>query len=407
MIKFEHACEIVMQQRVNPVAETIPLASSVGRILARDIISDMDMPPFDKAAVDGYACLRSDLDDPAATGIDPSNTKYPPEIILRCIETIPAGGIPAHSITPGFCSRIMTGAMVPPGADCVVMVENTESPDSDLVKFKSSVTSPNICYQGEDIRQGERVLSGGALINPAGIALLATAGITAPQVYKFPTVGIISTGDELTEPGVLPALGQIRNSNASQLQAQLQQMGIMARYYGIARDHPDSVGSMIEMAGMENQVVLLTGGVSMGDFDFVPAMIKKTRMKILFETIAIQPGKPTVFAAGTDRWIFGLPGNPVSSFVLFEMLVKPFLSRIAGHPFRPMEINRPMGTPYPRKKSDRKSLVPVHIREGKVFPVSYHGSAHIRAYSGADAILIAEIGTTQIQTGEMAYVRLL
>lgn len=407
MIKFERAYEIVMQQPVIPVTETTPLAQSVGRILARDIFSDMDMPPFDKAAVDGYACLRSDPDNHLTAGNNQTDGDHPKDIILRCLETIPAGTIPGFSITPGFCSRIMTGAMVPPGADCVVMVEDTENLGNDLIKFHATKTNPNICHRGEDIRKGDRILNRGILIGPAEVAVMASAGITNPQAYKFPTVGIISTGDELTDPEKIPATGQIRNSNASQLQAQLRQMGIIARDYGIARDHPEAVGTMIEMAGNENQVVLLTGGVSMGDFDFVPAMMKKTGMDILFETIAIQPGKPTVFAAGKNRWIFGLPGNPVSSFVLFEILVKPFLYKLAGHTMRTREMHLPMGAPYMRKKSDRKSLIPAYINDGKVFPASYHGSAHIHAYSGADAILIAEIGTTQIQTGELAHVRLL
>lgn len=407
MVKFEKAYEMVMHQPVCPVVETVSLARSAGRILAHDIISDMDMPPFDKSAVDGYACLRSDLPGPPAAGSEMPDHTNPGEIILRCLETIPAGGIPSYPVTPGFCTRIMTGAMVPTGADCVVMVEETEFLDNGLVRFNSPKTNPNICFQGEDVRKGVRILDRGTLIRPAEVAVLASAGITYPQVYCFPSVGIISTGNELTEPDETPATGQIRNSNAAQLQAQLQQMGITARYYGIARDHPEAVGSILEVAGKENRVVLLTGGVSMGEFDFVPAVIQKTGIKILFESIAIQPGKPTVFAVGDDRWIFGLPGNPVSSFVLFEILVKPFLYKIAGHSYSPRVMRLPMGAPYIRKKSERKTLVPVRIKDSFVFPVYYHGSAHIHAYSLADAIMEVEIGTTQIQTGELAHVRLL
>jgi molybdopterin molybdotransferase len=176
---------------------------------------------------------------------------------------------------------------------------------------------------------------------------------------------------------------------------------------GIAPDEPSRLLHMIAEAMEHHEVVLLTGGVSMGDYDFVPSMLKKAGLEIYFEKIAVQPGKPTVFAGKAEKFVFGLPGNPVSSFVLFELLVKPFLYKLMNH-FEPsLNIEVQMGVPWSRKKTDRKAFVPVRLAGGKAFPVTYHGSAHINAYTGAEAILGVEIGQREIAAGELVYVRLL
>jgi len=397
MILFEDALKTVLSQEMHPAVEHVSLSDSLGRILAEDIFSDLDMPPFDKSAVDGYACMISDFPEPA-TGV-----QNVVELVIS--ETIAAGSVPKNVVSPGQCSKIMTGAMIPPGADCVIMVEDTEQIGESRVRINRKQIVKNICYRAEDIKMGDRVLQKGMQVSPAHIAVLAGVGAVNPLVARLPKVGIISTGDELVEPGITPGLAQIRNSNAWQLEAQVKALPARPSYYGIVGDTGHGMRKTIDLALDENEVVLLTGGVSMGDFDFVPAVMEEAGVEILFKSIAIQPGKPTVFGHRNKTYIFGLPGNPVSSFVLFEMLVKPFLLRMMGCSMDPVTLTLPIGTDYSRRKSGRKSMIPVIIRNEAAFPVEYHGSAHINAYSVANGIMILEIGTTTIKKGEQVHVR--
>jgi molybdopterin molybdotransferase len=391
MISFEDALNTVLSQKFRLDNERVDLSGSLGRILAEDVFSDMDMPPFDKSAVDGFACmLKSGSTD---------------TMTLQIIETIPAGTVPQKAILPGQCSRIMTGAMVPSGAGSVIMVEDSEIVGEQLVKVTPIPTGNNICYRGEDIRKGDLVLQRGIQITPARIAVLASVGAVTPLVAKLPRIAIISTGDELVEPAITPSLAQIRNSNAMQLEAQVRTVPANPAYYGIVTDEGPELRKIIDLALSENDVVLLTGGVSMGDFDFVPGVMQEAGIEILFKSIAIQPGKPTVFGRHNNTFIFGLPGNPVSSFVLFEIMVKPFLRRLMGCTMEPVEFKLPMGVDFTRRKSARKSMIPVIIRDGAVYPVEYHGSAHINAYSVANGIMAMEIGTTIVKMGEQVYVR--
>ncbi|MCX6235892.1 MAG: molybdopterin molybdotransferase MoeA [Bacteroidetes bacterium] len=389
MVTFEEAYDIILGAAFLAGTHRIGHLDSSGRILAEDIISDMAMPPFDKAAVDGYACRKQDLDKD-----------------LKVIEILPAGKFPEQHIRQGECSRIMTGAMVPQGADVVIMVEDTVVTNDGHVRFTSAKTNVNICYQAEDLREGDIVLKRGTFIRPQEIAVMASVGCISPLVYQSPGVGIISTGDELVEPGQKPGLSQIRNSNASQIAAQLAGMGVTAHYLGIARDDKDSTFSLISRAFLDDDVVILSGGVSMGEYDYVPEVLNEMAFEIKFKSIAIQPGRPTLFGVRGKKLLFGLPGNPVSSFVIFEILVKPLLYKIMGYDFRPVSLKLPMGTDYSRSKSKRKTILPVRINdEGFVMPVDYHGSAHIHAYAYADGIITMNIGETIIKKGDIVSVR--
>jgi len=391
MITFEEALEITGNVTVTPVRETVDLVKAAGRVLAEDIFSDVEMPPFDKAAVDGFACRREDLPGP-----------------LEVVEIIPAGIVPESVIGKGHCSRIMTGAMVPQGADTVVMVEHTETMGDGSVIFTASGTSSNIAYRAEDVKLGAKVLAKSTLLKPQHTAILAAVGITNVPVFRKPVAGIISTGDELTEPGNKPRPGQIRNSNSWQLIAQAENAGMDWFYAGIAADTPQSLRAMISETLEKCDILLLTGGVSMGDFDHVPAVIKELGIEILFKSIAVQPGRPTVFGTGRGKYLFGLPGNPVSAFVQFEMLVRPLACRMMGHTYNPRVIALPAATDFIRKKAVRKSFIPVKINSGNsIEPLEYHGSAHIHSYAGADGIVAIEIGETKIPEGALKNVRLL
>lgn len=389
MITFENAYEIVSNSARISGTEEVEMLNAIGRVIARDITSDINMPPFDKSAVDGYACKRNDFNNKTDVGI---------------IEIIPAGKNPVKEVTNGYCSKIMTGAMLPAGADFVVMVEDTIMVENK-VRFLKDKTSANVCYLAEDIKQNDIVLKKGTFIKPQHIAVLASVGATRINVYKKPRVGIISTGDELVEPNIVPTASLIRNSNAWQLIAQVQNAGGIPDYIGIAKDNKESTFEMITAAFASNDIVILTGGVSMGDFDYVPEIMQEIGVNILFKSIAVQPGRPTVFGVKEEKYIFGLPGNPVSSFVQFEMLVKPLINKMQACESKMISLILPMGADINRKKTERKSFLPVSIRNGEVFPVDYHGSAHIHSYIYADGIIAMEKGILSLKKGELVNVR--
>ncbi len=392
MILFEEALNIVNQAaQCTKTTEHIDFLSAQGRVLAESVRSDINMPPFDKSAMDGYACRKADI-------------KHD----LEVIEVLPAGKIPIKTVGPGQCTKIMTGAIIPEGADCVIMVEHTEALDDQHIRFIKEETNTNICYFAEDIQKGDLVLEKGIIIKPQHIAVMASVGYTQALVFKQPRVGIISTGDELVEPQHIPAKSQIRNSNGYQLIAQVKRAGGNPNYMGISEDSEAVTYDTISKALSENDIVLLTGGVSMGDFDFVPDIMEKIGIDIKFRTIAVQPGKPTLFGTfKDDTYIFGLPGNPVSSYTQFELLVKPLLLKLMGNEDSQIVIRMPMGTSYRRKKSVRKSFLPVTITDqGKVMPVNYHGSAHIHSYVFADGIISIEIGKELLEEGEKVNVGL-
>jgi molybdopterin molybdotransferase len=388
MIRIEEAYRLVTGA-VEPMGtETVEIMDSLHRVLAEDVVSDVDMPPFDKSAMDGYACRTEDLGLP-----------------LRVVETIPAGKAPEKKIEKGQCSEIMTGAPVPDGADTVIKVEDTFIDNDGRVVFTGKAGKFNIAYKAEDVAEGDILIPKGTFLEPQHIAILAATGYTHPRVSVKPGVAIISTGDEIVEPGEKPGLSKIRNSNAYQLAAQVAKCGATPIYAGIARDNEQDTFDMLSDMAAKHEVVILTGGISMGKYDFIPQVFEKLGVEVLFKTLAVQPGKPTLFGKLGNKRIFGLPGNPVSAFNTFELLVKPYLRLSMGSGNGWKVVRLPMGTSYTRKKSGRDSFIPVHITEGKAFPDDYHGSAHIQALVKADGFIMIPMGITQIEEGELVDVR--
>jgi molybdopterin molybdotransferase len=390
MLQFDKALEMVLRSAHRLDAERIEFDHALNRILAEDIKADIDMPPFNKSAMDGFACRRADLKNE-----------------LTMVETIPAGYVPQKIIETNQCSKIMTGGMVPNGADCVIMKEYVKQLTEDTIRFVGDKTSDNICQKAEDIRAGGIVLQKGIKLKPQHIAVLASVGSTQLLVSKRPDVGVIATGSELVEPAEKPGQAQIRNSNSFQLSMQIENAGANATYYGIAQDTTGEIDSVFKKAFSENDVVLVSGGVSVGDYDFVPGILKQNDMDLLFEKIAIKPGKPTVFGVSDKTYCFGLPGNPVSTFVLFEILVKPFLYKLMGHDYKPLNIQMPLDEALISKKAKRQRWLPVTITEtGTVKPAEYHGSAHINSLCGADGLVCMDVGVAEVKKGTPVMVRL-
>lgn len=390
MLPFEEAFDIVLGTVRQPGTEQVDIAEAVGRILAEDVISDIDIPPFNKSAMDGFACRRTDLANE-----------------LKIIETIAAGCVPKKTVGENQCAKIMTGGMVPDGADCVIRKEYVEMATENTVRFVGKETSDNISPKGEDVKVGDTVLHKGTLLRSHHIAVLASVGNAQPTVAKIPKVAVIATGNELVEPASKPEPSQIRDTNSSQLVGQLLSMGVVATNYGITKDTNADIGGMFRKAAEENDVVILSGGVSVGDFDFVPGILKENNIDILFDTIAVKPGKPTLFGISEKVYCFGLPGNPVSTFVQFEILVKPFIYKLMGHDYRPVNIQMPLDETFKRKKTKRQRWLPVALTEtGTVRPVEYHGSAHIASLCRAEGLIKVDVGVAEITKGTIVQVRL-
>jgi molybdopterin molybdotransferase len=391
MLPFDEALKIVLDSANKLGSERVDIAQAANRILAEDVESDTDIPPRNRSVFDGYACRRQDLANE-----------------LKVIETIPAGMPPKKTIGPNQCAKIMTGATVPKGADCVFMVELSENPTTGTVRFTGEKTDDNIRPKGRDIKTGQVVLRCGTRIRPQDIAVLAMVGHAEVLVSRKPMVGIIATGDELVEPHSKPSPWRLRNSNSPQLAAQLESVCTVVTDYGIAKDTTGDIDGIFKKAAAENDVVLLSGGVSMGDFDLVPGILKNNNIELLFEKIALKPGKPTVFGVSENLYCFGLPGNPVSTFVVFELLVKPFLYKLMEHDYTPLNIRMPLDETISRKDTERRGWMPVTITDtGTLRKVEYHDSGHINALCGADGLVCMDVGVAEIQKGTIVQVRLI
>ncbi|MEI6563519.1 MAG: gephyrin-like molybdotransferase Glp [bacterium] len=388
-VSFREANDLMLEAAVPLPGEDIDLVSALGRVLAQDVVSDVDMPPFDKSAMDGYACRRADL---AAS--------------LTVVEEIPAGRMPGLPVGPRQCARIMTGAPVPDGADCVVMVEQTETLPDGRIRMTNIKTADNICRKAEDIHSGECVLGQGEIITPAQMAVLASVGCVRPRVACRPRVTVLVTGNELVEPDGLPVGARIRNSNGTQLCAHLQQMGVVPQYGGIVEDTRDAIDQAVKKAMPKSDLILLSGGVSAGVYDLVPESLRQNGFEFLFERVDMQPGRPTLFGRCGSLYCCGLPGNPVATFVVFELLLKPFLYRLMGHDSLPHLVEAVLFRDVSCKAGRKQVTIPVRFTQsGVVEPLEYHGSAHINAMTRAQALLTFPMGQDTLRAGATVYVR--
>ena len=392
MIDFENALSIVRGIGSTLAAapalsiENVPLGEALGRVLARPILSPIDSPPFDKSAMDGFA-----------VGAGDDSPEY------RILSVVAAGGVPDCVVRRGECARIMTGAMLPPGTARVIRKELAEERCGKARPLRPE-RSDNVIRRGASIRTGDLVL-GPRPLRPQDIGILAASGIAEVPVAVPPLVGILSTGSEIRPAGEPLGPGQIYNSNGPQLAAQLAAMRCPSRFFGPVVDQPDALRAGIASALDACRVVLLTGGVSEGDFDYVPRSLEALGAEVLFHGVAIKPGKPTLFARVGERFIFGLPGNPVSTFVIFEVFVKELLFRLMGIDWSPVSFAGELGERLARRSTDRTEFLPVRIEGGKVFPVSYHGSADLNALADSQGLVRVDKGVAAIEKGEKVDVR--
>src|SRR5262245_43868941 len=387
MLEVPAAIEIVLNRTKRLAPVTVPVtADALGRIVGTEIVSDIDSPPYAKSIMDGYA-VRS---DDAATS-------------LTVVEEVAAGRMPTRPVGRGEASRVMTGAPIPDGADAVIPHEETKLNGETVAIRRPVAVGKFILPRGREMRSGEVVVPAGAVLTPAVFGLVASVGRTEVAVYPASRVAILSTGDELVERAARLGPGQIRHGNGPMRVALAARAGAERQCLGIGRDDKASLSKLVRQGLEDADVFVLSGGVSAGKFDFVPDVLRELGVEAHVHKVRMKPGKPLLFGTRGDTQVFGLPGNPVSSFVGFELFVRPALRKMAG-----VAIPAPAFVPVPLAadlvaENDRPTYAPATLKwtpDGlRVQPVGWFGSADLRGLLAADSLIALPAGTVSYAAG--------
>src|SRR5882762_1591319 len=392
MILIAEAIETVLRHTERLGVESVELSNSLGRILAEDIIADTDLPPFDRAQMDGYAVRADDVANTPAR--------------LRIVGESAAGRGWHHEMKTGEAVRIMTGAPVPKGADAVQQVELTrESDAAQLVEILNPVDAGrSIVRRASEIKMGETVLRSGEDINAAMIATLASFGYAQVKVGRRPRVAIMATGSELVDIDQKPGQDQIRDSNNYTLAAYAKLAGATVERLPLAGDDTEELKKQIAEAAARSDVLITSGGVSMGVYDFTKAALKELGAEIFFERVALRPGKPTVFARLGNTLVFGLPGNPVSVAVTFNLFARTALRAMQGAQQAGMIEETAVLARDLKGSVDRESYLPAVLRtdeKGTLLaePLKWGGSSDFVAFARATALINVPTGVKMIEAG--------
>lgn len=393
LISIEEARVRVLAEARPLATETRPLAEALGSVLADTVVAPHDVPPFDNSGMDGYAVRAADLVD--ATAASP--------VGLKVVETIPAGHVAKHTLAEGQAARIMTGAPMPPGADAVVQVESTEERDGHVLFIEPVKPGKNVRRAADDIAAGDRVLGPGTVLGPAEIGVIASLGFPVVTVHRRPRVAVISTGSELVDIDQPLGPGQIRNSNSYSLRAQCQQIGVEATVFPIVPDDYQTTKQAIA-EGLDYDVLLTSGGVSVGKFDFIKDVQDELGIERRLWGVAMKPGKPLAFGVRQGTLVFGLPGNPVSAMVSFELFVRPALLRLMGYTRTTRPWYRAVIEEDVANSDSRTYVVRVRAwREGETWHVSStgaQGSGILRSMVGANGLAFIPGGPRGVRAGE-------
>jgi len=375
-----------------PATGAIPLREAMSRVLARDILSDRDYPPFHRSIRDGYAVRAAETHSDAQ---------------LKCIGELKAGDTPTTCVAPGTCIQIMTGAALPDGADAVIMIEHT-SREGEVVRLDRAVKpGQHVVRRGSEQAAGQTVLSAGTRVGFAEIAAAAQVGAANPVVTHKPRIAILSTGDEVVDFASTPGPFQIRNSNSVSLAAQVGLTGGEPVVLGDARDSLDDLRAKIT-AGLEADALILSGGVSMGKYDLVEPVLGELAAEIVFDAVAIRPGKPVVFALCKGKPVFGLPGNPVSTMVTFDLFVRPAIDILSGTEPRPLPFIEATLTASLSEKAGLTHFLPAKLTwrsdKAHVSSVPWQGSGDVVAMAHANCLLVVPADRETIEAGEHVHV---
>lgn len=378
--------------------ETVPLIEANGRILAEDVRATKDIPAFDRSPYDGFAVRSEDLKQASREN----------KITLP-IQYVQGAGHIGAQLLPQHTIRIMTGAKIPAGADAIVMLEVVTANEMS-VTFKRPVLQTNISYQGEDIAYGDEILTCGTSLNPGNVALLATFGYKQVHVYKKPHITVFATGDELVEPGYKMAEGQIYNSNAYMLLSQIENLGAKATYGGILPDTFEGTKSAIEKAISISDAIVTTGGVSVGDFDYLPDVYDAIKANVLFNKVGMRPGSVTTVAHVQDCLLFGLSGNPSACFVGAELFVGAYIRTSQLRSDRTvipatLGMNFPKANPFDRFVRGRLTI----NANGKaiIYPSGKDKSGIVSSLSTCNALIQLPGGTRGFEEGDLVSCRII
>jgi len=389
MIDVEDALRIVLEHaRRQPVLVGEISPQSLGMVLAEDVTTDIDSPPFTKALMDGYAIRTSDTQ----VGI----------VELIVTEEVQAGGMPTKSVNPGEAIAIYTGAPMPNGADAVVMKERCERLSPNRVRVNDSALKPgkNMLPRGTEMKVGDVVIPAGTILSPVAFGLLAAVGHSRVECYLFPFLAVLATGDELVEADVKPSGSQIRNSNGPMLCAQVHSTGCVPEYLGIASDVESELAGKIEAALKYHNILILAGGVSAGKFDFVPGVLASLGVQTHFHHVRMKPGKPLLFGTLGNTLVFGLPGNPVSAFLCFELFVRPAIRKMMGHAeVHNTRLELPL-TKELQANHDRPTYHPAKILGNAVEPLPWFGSADLRSLLPVNAFIELPAAPVNYRAGD-------
>ena len=400
MIQVQEALDKILSKIQFKGVEKVSLDQALGRVLTEDVVSRINNPPLDNSAMDGYALIAGDIQ--SATPENP--------VKLEMVEEIAAGYTAKGTLKPGQTMRSMTGAPIPPGADAVLMQEDTQKDGDSILCLDKADVEENIREAGEDVRIGEGVLKKGTTLSPAHIGMLAVIGRSQIAVSQRPTVSILSTGDEILELDETPQGPQIFNSNGHMLAAQIKSAGGIPVYLGIAKDTEKDLMEKFEWA-LTADIVVSSGGVSVGDYDLVKSSLQKMGQDMLFWKVAMKPGKPLAFGRIGKTPIFGLPGNPVSSFVSFEQFVRPSLRKVLGcsdlsHKTVQAKLTRTINK-KPGRLHFLSSIVSWADGEYTVTPAGEQGSGILKSAANANGLLIFPLEAEEIKQGQEVAVQLL
>lgn len=388
----DEAVSIILARTPKPSSansETSDLASAVGRVLAQAVESDIDLPPFDKSAMDGFAVHRSDFE-----GLDAGS-----ELSLKLLGESRAGEPFKGAITQGECVAIYTGAELPADCDAVVMVEKSRQ-EGDLVHLSDRPADrQHICARGEDLSRGQVVLEPGARLTPSMVSVLASVGCEPAPVFRRPRMAILTSGDELVAPTEIPGPGQIREGNTFHLAALARSAGAEVVRSGVVRDDLEGLIETFKSALQECDVLVTTGGVSMGKYDLVGEALEACGVEKVFHKVAIKPGKPVWFGQAENALVFGLPGNPVSCWVGHEVFVRPALAKLCGLPEDQWVpgLRRGRWVGKDTRQNDRQQNLPVTVEQAadgvdELRTVRWKSSADIVGLSRAQALAVVPPG---------------
>jgi len=398
MLNYEDAKALVFQY-VKPLEKcTRPLTESQGLALSDDILAPHGMPSFDNSGVDGYAVQAEDLAQASTEN----------SVLLENLGYIAAGDSGNEKMHSGQCMQIATGAPLPKGSDSVVMKEDIEIEDSKIRFTRSIQEKENVRYQGEDIMEGDTIITAGTVIGPAQIATLATFGFSQVPVYRVPKVSIVSTGSELIDVVGQPQAGQIRESNRFMLAGMVMQEYCEMHKISMVPDLPQVLNEAFEEA-LQADMTLICGGMSIGEKDFARPILKKLGVEEIFWKIKFKPGKPLFFGRRDKTWIFGLPGNPASSYVLFEEFVRPALRKMMGRKVLEERMVKatleiPITKTYSRLHFMR-GLLHEENGEFRVRPLKFQGSHSIGSMVRSNALIRVEADSPSIPAGSKVSVR--